>query len=376
MLSASEGTPVVDAGTTRYVWLTEQGTASAPLNGRVLDGGGVATVWSVHLGPGPVSFSDPASPSAHASFKAPGTYVLKLSAAGSASGTLRDSFVVASVYPANQTFGYDRATLDNVFSVNPPLALAFDGVDYNKLKPPPPVGVHPRVLFYPEDLPSIKAAIRVSVAHANALPGTAQGQLVMTGIRDMLVSRLTGGVDSKGKVWGKGNRTTTAGLAIGPVFDDLAAGNITSFEKLPVDPYAGSGNLGYTVVSAMMYEGPAPALKAAAALATVAQKVVRDLRAADTVYYRQVVMGLCYYEFFGQAYDLLHPFMSEDQRTLARSALALASGPGMWSIGMDGLRPTTGTSNWVPMHTTQVDLCSHPSLFTQMVLRLRHLLSH
>ena len=130
----------------------------------------------------------------------------------------------------------------------------------------------------------------------------------MRGIRDVLVQYVTGGTDSKGKTYSAHNRSVTQNngipVPVGQIFDDLSAGNLTSFNALPMDPY---GNpTAFPVVVALQYEGfrcvvdhlrvsgdginndsgaykgqpvPAAAAKAAAALVSVAANVTDSLRA-------------------------------------------------------------------------------------------------
>ena len=65
-------------------------------------------------------------------------------------------------------------------------------------------------------------------------------------------------------------------------------------------------------------------------------------------------MNKVYNEFPGHAYDLLHPFMTEAQRKTVRQALSEGTRGEIFEIGMDGLRPSSDTSNWVPMHICQL----------------------
>ena len=46
--------------------------------------------------------------------------------------------------------------------------------------------------------------------------------------------------------------------------------------------------------------------------------------------------------------------MTTAQAATVRQCLATITRGKVWIIGMDALRPSTGTSNWVPMHTTQL----------------------
>ena len=127
------------------------------------------------------------------------------------SGSVRGSFVVVTVYPASHTFLYDDAIRANYFGVNPNLAYNFAGLDWSRLSPPPAAGVHPRILFGPEDLPAVRAGLRE----------TEVGRLTIVAIRDILTSKLTGGTTSDGKHYGRDNRTSVAGLALGRIYTGL-----------------------------------------------------------------------------------------------------------------------------------------------------------
>ena len=123
----------------------------------------------------------------------------------------------------------------------------------------------------------------------------------MRGIRDILIQSVTGGTDSKGRFYSAHNRTIVKNngipVNVGQIFDDLAAGDLGSFNALPMDPY---GNpVAFSVVVALQYEGfrclvdyltlngdtvapsqhvPASAAKAAAALVSVAANVTANLQ--------------------------------------------------------------------------------------------------
>ena len=123
----------------------------------------------------------------------------------------------------------------------------------------------------------------------------------MRGIRDILIQSVTGGTDSKGHIYNAHNRTIVKNngipVHIGQIFDDLAKGDLSSFNALPMDPY---GNpVAFSVVVALQYEGfrclvdylavnrttimrsqpvPASAAKAAAALVSVAVNVTANLQ--------------------------------------------------------------------------------------------------
>lgn len=365
---------VLDAGPGRSAWLEPKtGSVAVVLSGRVYsltntEESSLPVAWSLMLGPSTPKFSDATACAATATFAAPGTYVLELN---TTSANARGSRVVVTVYPSNHTFGYTHETLTSAFSVNPSIEYDFTNADWSHVAPVPPPGVHPRVLFGPHDIPSLRRRLQT----------TGEGSRTLVGIRDELVKQLTGGVDSKGVFYGKANRSWAGwpakpaftGKSIGEIYDDLAAGDYTSLAALPMDPY-GSRN-GWQVAAAISYEGfrcivdyykypsvegttlppPTAVAKAAAALVTMAQKVTKDLQAdGGSTLYQDTVMNLVYNEFLGHAYDFLASWMNEEQRATVRKALSIATAKGMFEISMDGLRPSSDTSNWVPMHLCQL----------------------
>ncbi|HEX8280632.1 MAG TPA: hypothetical protein VF551_04595, partial [Chthoniobacterales bacterium] len=90
----SPGTPTVNAGADIAAPLP--GTVA--LNGAVTDPGGNAVVrWKLYSGPGAVAFADAARPQTTASFSAPGTYTLTLSAADGVHAVAYDAVIVNSL---------------------------------------------------------------------------------------------------------------------------------------------------------------------------------------------------------------------------------------------------------------------------------------
>ena len=94
--------PVVDAGPDRNITMPN----SAALAGAISDdglpeGAPLTSVWSAISGPGTVTFTDPASPATDATFTAPGSYILRLTASDTEFQTTDD--VTVTVDPENTT---------------------------------------------------------------------------------------------------------------------------------------------------------------------------------------------------------------------------------------------------------------------------------
>ncbi|MBA4373548.1 MAG: hypothetical protein C0402_11885 [Thermodesulfovibrio sp.] len=96
--------PQVSAGLNQTVTLNSNGTLLLNLSGSISDDGlptpaALTSLWSVVTGPGlpvPLSFGDPALPSAQVGFAAPGSYVLRLTASDGALSTSRDVTITVS----------------------------------------------------------------------------------------------------------------------------------------------------------------------------------------------------------------------------------------------------------------------------------------
>ena len=318
-------------------------------------------MWSVDSpSPALVSFSNAELQSTHATFSEEGVYTIRVRAATAAGGSATSSLVV-EVYDTNKghSFGYNTTVLRQFFVGD--AGLKFDTAALSTMRnvsAPPPVGVHPRVLFSPEDLPDIRTRLK----------NTAVGQTLWTAIHDRVVRQLTGGTDSKGKVFADQNRTSKTGTGPDPeggLYDSLVAGNVEAVNN--ATPALQSNTVGLIAYAGLVLQVDPSSLpdgtadKVCAALATAGAAANKNIAAAlpasgcsrwqhTLCDYREQVQGLIYREFTGLAYDMLAPMMTGPQRDSVRRALALATRE-MWSIGMDSLRsPSTGTSNWVPTH--------------------------
>jgi RHS repeat-associated protein len=104
--------PLVDAGADAAVTLP----AAASLQGTVSDdglppGGGLTVSWSQDSGPGTVSFDPPDAVASTATFSAPGTYVLRLTASDSAL-TASDTLTAVASPPAGPSLSIADATVN------------------------------------------------------------------------------------------------------------------------------------------------------------------------------------------------------------------------------------------------------------------------
>ena len=146
---------VLDAGPSQSLWLNDASgsTVTMRLQGRSLavDSGihsfPPAVQWSLLRGPTAVTWSDPVRLNGTVTFSQEGLYAIQLR---SNDTSVRGSVCAVSVYPSNHTFGYSSVARNKIFGTNPNLDFQFDSIDWSRLSPPPPFGVHPRVLFGPK----------------------------------------------------------------------------------------------------------------------------------------------------------------------------------------------------------------------------------
>src|SRR6185369_3282152 len=93
--------PTVEAGPDQEIELPNSATLNGSVSDDALPRGSTVTVnWSVVTGPGNVTFADANAASTTASFSAPGTYILKLTASDT-EFTVDDQLTI-TVYPENQ----------------------------------------------------------------------------------------------------------------------------------------------------------------------------------------------------------------------------------------------------------------------------------
>jgi hypothetical protein len=231
--------------------------------------------------------------------------------------------VGADLLKKRDNFGYTGDEIRKFFST--PVALTLDetGLNTSLLKPVPAAGIHPRVLFNPEDVPLIR----------ERLAKTKAGQSAISAIRNHIAEILTG---PKAK--------------FAADYDALAAGK----EVDHLDP-----NVPFT----MMYEAfrclidndQVGGQKAAAAITTLSQisqkaveaNIAQAKKPADKNDFRVVAQGATYEGTLGLDYDFAFNFMTPAQRDTVRKSLSVAS-TGMTTIGCETLRTLhTGTSNWI-----------------------------
>ena len=73
--------------------------------------------------------------------------------------TIRERSLDPDLLKRKENFGYSAEEIAKRFSAPPRMVLDHTGLDRSLIKPPPAPGVHPRVLFNPEDLPGIRETL-------------------------------------------------------------------------------------------------------------------------------------------------------------------------------------------------------------------------
>jgi hypothetical protein len=241
----------------------------------------------------------------------------------------------------HQNFGYTEEEIRDYFNYPQKFEYNTTGMNLALIKPPPAPGVHPRVLFFPGDVPALRMK----------LSDTKPGKLQMDAIRKALQGLITGPNAKYAKLY------------------EDAANGIETPGMIAVEPACA---IEYEAFRCLIDNDAAGARKDAAALATLAtqesaaldedfakedqtdprkstanvnlapgEKPFRDYQRTKTI----TQAGM-----LGLAYDFVYNWMTEAQRATVRATIAKASA-NMTAIGDEGLPafPAT-TSNWIPMH--------------------------
>ena len=317
-------------GSTRSLWLPN---AACTLSGTLLaiTGSNDPVQWSMVQGPGAVTFGTPNALVTTASFSAAGEYWLQLSAtdgiysnASKVPVEVYDPTVAPGEYGGGN-FGYtgSNAALLTQMTGDLQLQYNFSGLDWSRLKPPPPPYVHPRILFNPDDLPDLRNRL------ANVSGTSTQGPVLMNTIINTVANDLT-----------------NEGAAYNQVYTDLANGISASF--------AGEGGnrqwivclMGYEAFRCLIQNDTVGGAKVGAALATVASYTYPILAAANSNDWQNVNFPIIYSEWVGYTYDFAYNFMTPSQQAAVRQLLTRATFNAQ-GLGINAIPAFHGnTSNW------------------------------
>lgn len=316
------GALMVHAGSSRLAWLPD---AALCLSGATNAGTGASVHWSKLGGPGDVTFSAPERLATKAVFSTAGTYELQLDVVdGRRHGQGR---MVVEVYNPEDTFG--GFTKQELEGYTTDLNLNFDTtyLAWERILPAPAPGVHPRILFNPEELPGLRRRLKDS---------TVIGPLIMAKIREEAAKLSKDG-------------------EVGKIYAALVAGDIKPFTAPRAPTQAVAGALQAEAFRTLIEEDAPAAAKAAAAVANLAEylgQVVapnarEHLKTFDTHDWR-VLYGL-HAEPIAWSYDFLYNAMTPAQRMAVRRLLVRTTDhlPVMGLHVLPG--PDANNSNWLPL---------------------------
>jgi hypothetical protein len=239
-------------------------------------------------------------------------------------------------------FGYTPEEIEKYF--NYPQRFEFDttGLATDKVKPPPQPGVHPRVLFSPEDVPALRQKF------INCRPA----KLQFDAIKQMLARDLTGPTATYAELYAAAvngeRRPEMANVAVScPIIYEnfrcliendapaaqRAAAALTTLAQLDGD------QLGWAF--AKMDAQAAQDAKNPNAKPSAIQPPLRDV---------QAVAGITQNGLLGLGYDFAYNAMTPQQRDIVRAVIAKSS-RNMTLLDGEGLPAfPANTSNWIPMH--------------------------
>ena len=188
------------------------------------------------------------------------------------------------------------------------------------IAPPPPVGVHPRIFFNPEDVPNIRSRLTST---------TTEGPVLWATIQAFARNNLT-------NIGGQWNAA----------YSDLSNGVTDSFAA------RGDGNnmaqcMSYEAFRCLIANDTVNAQKLCAALTTLANYEYSQMAANPSGDWRNSFSFRLCFEGLGYAYDFAYNFMTPAQQQAVRRALILGT-TNQWSIGMD-VPPgfNCNNSNWI-----------------------------
>ncbi len=236
-------------------------------------------------------------------------------------------------------FGYTDAEIEEFFSRPFVLELNRDGLDRDYLKQPPAPGIHPRVLFNPEDLPDIRRRLET----------TKTGQISMNAIRAHLDKQLRTPSNPIAQMYER--------LAEGKDLDQLTSGDVMHTAFVTV----------YEAFRALIDDDKEAGLRAAAVITSLAAITEREVSAniekekakpQPWMNFQNLAKGPSYQGTLGLMYDFAHQWMTPKQRDSVRKAISV-SHAGMTLIGAETLRALhTNTSNWISWSSRMIFLAA------------------
>lgn len=230
-------------------------------------------------------------------------------------------------------FGYTPEEIERYFCSPAPMILDETGLDRSLIKPPPPPGVHPRVIFNPEDVPLIR----------ERLTDTEAGRSAIGAIRSELEKTITG-----------------PNAKFGAEYEILVKGELPAKVENPL-AYA----LMYEAFRCLIDDDQEGGKRVAAAITTFAGLVDQELDAAiaaakpgdlalndptqtpPIIDARTVSQGPMREFSLGLDYDFAYNFMTPAKRDTVRKVIAKGTA-NLNGIGCETLPAFhAGLSNWI-----------------------------
>ncbi len=239
-----------------------------------------------------------------------------------------------------KNFGYSNEEIEQYFNVPLVMKLDREGLDRSYLKAPPKPGVHPRLLFNPEDLADIR----------HRLETTKTGQAVMANIRKHLDTQLRQPKQPLAVMFDR--------LAAGTDLQDLKSGDVMHTAFITV----------YEAFRCLIDNDETGGRRVAAVIASLAKITEREVTAnvekekakgeGAWMNFQHLAKGPSYQGTLGLMYDFAYNFMAPAQRDTVRQAISV-SHAGMTLIGAETLRSMhTNTSNWISWSSRMIFLAA------------------
>jgi hypothetical protein len=245
------------------------------------------------------------------------------------------------------------------------------GFAAERFSPPPAPGIHPRIYFNPEDLPTIRERL-----HQQRLP-----RMRMEALRGRLLQLSPRREDWEGLPYGAREfesaqkefldrgiriyrRMGYHGPWVGGWVNELAEGNDPEGLVGHWHHYSSESNrrylmhlMPYEAFRCLVDEDEAAAQRLAAALVTICRLFSQhlDVYGESQPDWQNIYWALSS-DSIGVTYDWLFPYMTESQRAEVREFIAAVT-RGKTFIGLDHLPAYPGnTTNWINIHMTLLSL--------------------
>ncbi|MBF0197385.1 MAG: hypothetical protein HQL32_06725, partial [Planctomycetes bacterium] len=237
----------------------------------------------------------------------------------------------------NDKFGFSQDEIDRHFKHKIQLRYDFSGYDSSSIKSPPAVGVHPRVLFGPEELIHIRKNLKTTIS----------GQKVMAAI----IKEINNNIRKPGSSITQGYEALLKQDTETPIHKNISI----AYSAL------------YEAFRCLIEEDKAGGAEVAKAITTIAiidkMEIKKQIAAykkknpdADLIDFRQTAKHPSQNGTLGLMYDWAYNWMNAKQRNTVREVISLASS-NMTFIGCQTLRtPGSCRSNWIPWTSRLVTL--------------------